>query len=121
MYKVISLVDMNDEEGIRVFPDKPIVEWGQINYLTSDWDIEIMQFTWLKDKNGKEIYEGDLITVINTNDFHMWWDSNKPFEVIWDWCCYSFNSGRTLFHFLEKDGYDTTVIWNIYENPDLIP
>lgn len=26
MYKVVSLVDMNDEEGIRVFPYKPIIK-----------------------------------------------------------------------------------------------
>lgn len=36
---------------------------------------ELMQFTWLLDKNWKEVYESDIITVINNNDFKMWWDS----------------------------------------------
>lgn len=68
---------------------------------------ELMQFTGLKDKNGKEIYEGDLVA-------HN--ASAKPIDV-------EFIDG-TFEPFSKSDfGWTSTlceIIGNIYENPELL-
>jgi uncharacterized phage protein (TIGR01671 family) len=98
--------------------------FGQ-KFLLKDTDV-VMQFTGLTDKNGKEIYEGDIL---------MTGGSKKWLEPGGECCAYkqykgivSFNKKTASFYFSnnskEKDFYwppnRPKVIGNIYENPDLI-
>jgi len=70
----------------------------------------IMQFTGLKDKNGKDIYEGDVV-LIKTGVFI--WKSKGQCEVeFWDG---RFMSGKENL----SNWTDVEVIGNIYENPEL--
>jgi uncharacterized phage protein (TIGR01671 family) len=80
----------------------------------------IMQYTGLSDKNGKEIYEGDIIMFDNSQI------GGK--EIIGE---VMFNMDNTLSNLewglFNKNGYhsidflgDNKVIGNIYENPDLM-
>lgn len=80
--------------------------WG-IDVDTID-DIEIMQFTGLLDKNGKEIYEGDIVLICSFND------EKNLYEVII----------KDIRH-LPEEFYGSNFTWseiigNIYENPELI-
>lgn len=77
----------------------------------SERDSEVMQYTGLKDKNGREIYEGDLVYV------PQW--KNK-YKVIFDDGMFK-ASGRAKFSLITIMGeVKCEVIGNIYENPELI-
>ena len=75
-------------------------------------DCDIMQFTGLLDKNGKEIYEGDIVRSILpgspelVKDFVIEWEVDKT-------------SGTVGFTVLLREE-DREVIGNIYENPELL-
>lgn len=71
----------------------------------------IQQFTGLLDKNGREIYEGDIIEIVGSAIIH---NNQKIFEV-------TFNNGRfEPYCYLQKSCAETKVIGNIFENPELL-
>ena len=109
---------------------------------------ELMQYTGLKDKNGKEIFEGDILEVVIDNDndetcghgFDI--DVGKKVAVRWmdggfrliepqyynnedkGYCevCAAVNSGGYLYsenHEMDI-GFFVKVVGNIYESPELL-
>ena len=74
---------------------------------------EIMQFTGLKDKNSKEIYEGDIVV-----DF----ESIDKYIVAWNksWACFYLEK-ITNYNDTELEINDELIlIGNVYENPGLM-
>jgi hypothetical protein len=72
--------------------------------------LNIMQYTGLKDKNGSEIYEGDILGFERYIDFKK--EYVHPFEVTWD----NENAGWNQF----SPKHIVAIIGNIYENPELL-
>ena len=76
---------------------------------------ELMQYTGLKDKNGKEIYEGDIIQVrqgfVSFTDVVEFRDAEFLFKHQ-----DQFDNDTSLLPFV-RDG---EIIGNIYSNPELL-
>lgn len=79
--------------------------------LTNEVDFELMQYVGLKDKNGVEIYEGDIIkTDVRAGNMKViYFDTYASFMLEYKGLLYPLNEGA-----------DIEVIGSIYQNPELL-
>jgi len=74
---------------------------------------QAMQYTGLKDNNGKDIYEGDILARFNGDKGEvLWYGKNARWSVKSD------GYPKAIYKWSENKG--TKVIGNIYENPELL-
>jgi len=89
-------------------------------FLPFHEDVELMQFTGLLDRNGKEIWEGDICKSYYYEEFEG--NCFEIHKVIWDDKSASFRmpcqDGPYLFE--DYDLQKVEVIGNIYENKELL-
>lgn len=80
------------------------------------------QCTGLEDKNGKLIFEGDILEFVNDDG------ESSFYVVIWDTSLLSWQV-QEISHYIKNDYYgfdelcefgDTEVIGNVYDNPELL-
>lgn len=126
-------------------PDNDLITWGFIRRYNRDIrkmeTIEVSresvgQYTGLCDKNGKKIYEGDIVVIPGQ---YIWFDDGKPnYRGTVEWI---YSQWQVVAHCVNKDkrgmsdgineglndiGYDEgdescwEVIGNIYDNPELL-
>jgi len=99
-----------EQESVASFPDYVFVE-----------HLVIMQSTGLVDRDGKIIFEGDVVQFEDCSEASDFLYINTG---IIEWCQGGFhvtNRDSVLMEdLLDGDSLDVTIIGNIYENPELL-
>ena len=87
----------------------PVAEW------MNDFNLNVMQFTGIKDIHDVEIYEGDILTD-NEGDILV----VKYIECMWHAKLIKRNTSRWPAQYLHCQYMGWVVLGNIYENPELL-
>lgn len=115
-----SLIIGNNNKYILTDEEKEYMVVSMCEYSASmqlemieDWTE--WQYTWLKDKNWKEIYEGDIVRYDDWDNWEIGREEVKFENWAFNICC---------FHPLQKEFINEPrvieIIWNIYKNPELL-
>ena len=95
-------------------------ECGLTNLQIWARNTQIEQYTGLKDKDGKEIYEGDILGGIWESGFISWCEKCKQFQYHSAGIgCMACSGDAHWCEIVEDDG-KLEVIGNIHENADLL-
>ena len=104
-----------DEPVDIVFRDREYEEQGWIDSHLTEVTSFLMQYTGLEDKNGKEIYEGDILDFVHLCGV-------RPAPIFWRnggfWV--AVNDPGYEDRWIVPDPEECEVIGNIYENPELL-
>ena len=111
----------NEIDHISWLEDELYCIGDGITYMVSAEDLVLMQSTGLKDKNDKEIFEGDVVRMRNPRDrrqigmFQVVRVANSPMLGL---LCKKLTT--EIFNLYEHMRNYYEVKGNIYENPDLL-
>ena len=101
--------------------DTPIQYEFNVPFINDDWTL--MQYTGIKDKNGTEIYEGDIVKGEATPDFdpdHIAFTGEVKWDLEDTGFYYETNTNWPCIKPWFSDPTKLVKIGNIHENPEMI-
>lgn len=97
-------------EGAFYYAGKMKNDKSCFNHTLYDKDVPIMQFTGVQDRNGKDIYCGDIVNTVS-NRYTVYYDGGfKAKPLLYE---------RTVTLPLEHIADICYLLGNVYENPEL--
>ncbi len=109
--------EKSENQAYEMCYDLAFEEYEPINDLLAGVEY-LMQYTELKDKNSKEIYEGDIVAIEEFDNHSKQWEIHHRLPVEYYKGSFCFIKGRVI-HTLSFLPNHNEVIGNIYENPEL--
>ena len=127
MNREIKFRIWNSLNDTMTYPDRYCFDWSWFgvsteHYLDDSAGVypidesvyKLMQFTGLQDKNGKDIYEGDIIR-----------DNEYILIIVWDntYCSFCLDRKGWMYrHWFGEscDPKDCEIIGNVHQNPELL-
>ena len=110
---------VNVHADLCTVKDDPLSNKAVISshYTEYNLKLHLMQYTGLKDRNGVEIYEGDVIKYIT-----QYYGNKREHQKVVGWIddMQDDSFGEPLSMGYRFHGGDIEVIGNIYETPDLL-
>lgn len=103
----VVLIDFYNEKIGILYAD-PVMQCESIQKYNLN-EVELMQYTGLKDKKGKEIYEGDIVDGFAGEHYQGIWEYQNRFAIEFGWT-------QSMWDMLNCDRLE--VIGNIYEDPN---
>lgn len=100
------------------YDDDWVYEWRHIKQSHESGRIILMQYTGIRDKNGVEVYEGDVIISFECHDGFNPLVGKVSFGADGKWIIE--DSDSKYIEDLCEYADELKVIGNIYENPELL-
>lgn len=111
-----EMLEVQELDYADSYNGQPMIRTTMYNDYFDTEDMILMQYTGLKDKNGVEIYEGDIVRILGgeyKQGFYEWDEKVCIKDFIYD--------GFNLMMTVNQIGNEALeVIGNIYDNPEML-